>query len=216
MKEKTSPSECTRCGTCCKKGGPAFHHEDMELIEKGIILIKYLYTIRKGEPAYDNVRGCLLPVTSDIIKIKSRKNIRSCIFFDERENNCTIYENRPAECRAMKCWDTQEIESIYSQNRLTRKELLSDIKGLWELVETHESRCDYEKVGNLVNLLDERQEDDAARMLGEMLRYDTDIRSLVVEKSSIDPGMTDFLFGQPLTETIRRFGLSKSQKINDS
>jgi Fe-S-cluster containining protein len=35
-------TKCIRCGTCCKKGGPSFHLEDKMLIEKGIILSKYL------------------------------------------------------------------------------------------------------------------------------------------------------------------------------
>jgi len=70
MKSDNSISECKRCGTCCKKGGPCFHVEDKMLIEKGVILIKYLYNIRKGESAYDNIKGCLIPVTSELIKIK--------------------------------------------------------------------------------------------------------------------------------------------------
>ena len=53
--EREPISECVRCGTCCGKGGPAFHHEDKMLIEQGIILSKHLYTIRAGEPVYDNV-----------------------------------------------------------------------------------------------------------------------------------------------------------------
>lgn len=77
-------SECIRCGTCCKKGGPSFHSQDKILIEKGIILLKYLFTIRKGEPACDNVKGNLFFVPSDIIKIKSRTNSRSCIFSTQK------------------------------------------------------------------------------------------------------------------------------------
>lgn len=193
--------KCTRCGTCCKKGGPSFHLEDKSLIEDGMILLKSLYTIRKGEPAYDNVKECLMPVSSDIIKIKGRKNRWTCIFFDENENACTIYENRPLECRILACWDTREIEQIYSQNRLTRKELLSNIKGLRELVEEHQSRCDYDKIRHVVKALSGDGRKEAAESLSDMLQYDADIRELVVEKSGIDPEITNFLFGRPLTET---------------
>lgn len=112
-----SVSECIRCGSCCKKGGPSFHKADKHLIEKGIIQLKYLYTIREGELAYDNVRQCLIAPEGDIIKIKEDKNSRACVFFEERGNRCGIYENRPEECRALKCWDTREIEAIYSKNR---------------------------------------------------------------------------------------------------
>ncbi|MGD8449723.1 MAG: YkgJ family cysteine cluster protein, partial [Desulfobacterales bacterium] len=90
-------TQCLRCGTCCKKGGPSFHLEDKILIEKGIILSKYLYTIRKGELFYDNIKECILPAVSDIIKIKGQEESWTCIFFNEKESACTIYDNRPLE-----------------------------------------------------------------------------------------------------------------------
>jgi len=67
-KQNARITECIRCGTCCKKGGPSFHLADKHLIDKGIILSKYLFTIRKGELAYDNVRQELLPLSSELIK----------------------------------------------------------------------------------------------------------------------------------------------------
>ena len=192
-------SECIRCGTCCKKGGPSFHHKDRMLIEKGVILSEYLYTIRKGEMVYDNIRECILPTDSDIIKIKSRKSSRACLFFDETESRCEIYGNRPTECRVLKCWDTREIERIYAENRLIRKDLMGNISGLWELIEAHQFRCDYEQIRRLVKDSETGQKNEA---LKECFRYDVHIRELVVEKSGIDPEMTDFLFGRPLTETV--------------
>ena len=136
--------ECTRCGTCCKKGGPSFHLEDKILIEKGLIPSKYIYTIRKGERSYDNVKECFLPASSDILKLKGQKDSWTCVFFNEVNNNCTIYEHRPIECKVLKCWDTREIEEIYSKNRLTRQDLISSVEGLWELVEEHQKRCSYD------------------------------------------------------------------------
>ena len=44
--------------------------------------------------------------------------------------------------------------------------------------------------------------------LPEMIRYDSQFRVLVTEKSGIDPEMTDFLFGRPLMETVRAFGVT--------
>ena len=93
----TSGSECIRCGTCCEKGGPAFHQEDRCLIEKGQIPSRYLFTIRKGEFAYDNVKERLVPVESDIIKIKGKEDTWTCIFFDEENKQCSIYHDRPLD-----------------------------------------------------------------------------------------------------------------------
>jgi Fe-S-cluster containining protein len=199
-------TECIRCGTCCKKGGPSFHLEDKVLIEKGIILSKYLYTIREGELCYDNVKESILPAASDIIKIKGQKDSVTCIFFNEKENECTIYDNRPVECRALKCWDTREIENIYSKNRLTRKDLISTIEGLWDLVEDHQRRCSYEVFKFFIDALNKDKKDEALKGIFDIIEYDAQIRELVVQKGYLDPEMTDFIFGRPITETIRMYG----------
>jgi len=208
-------TECIRCGTCCKKGGPSFHLEDKVLIEKGIILSKYLYTIREGELCYDNVKKSILPAASDILKIKGQKDSLTCIFFNEKENECTIYDNRPLECRALKCWDTREIERIYSKNRLTRKDLISPIEGLWDLIEDHQNRCSYETFKLFIDALNKDKKDEVLNGILDIIKYDAQIRELVVQKGSLDPEMTDFIFGRPITETIRIYGF-KIIKQNDN
>jgi Fe-S-cluster containining protein len=199
-------TDCKRCGICCKKGGPSFHHIDKPLIENGVIHSKYLYTLRKGEYAYDNVRACLLPVPCDIIKLKGKLNTWICVFFEPEGNVCRIYENRPLECRALKCWDTHELESIYAKNRLTRKDLVAEIKGLWELIEDHQRRCDYIKINKLVRALRGSQKSSAHRQLVEIIKYDGELRKLVVSQGGLDVEILDFLFGRPLIKTIENFG----------
>jgi len=205
IKQNASITECIRCGTCCEKGGPSFHLADKDLIDKGIILTKYLFTIRKGELAYDNVRQELLPLSSELIKIKGKNNSSACIFFNESEKQCQIYKNRPVECKALKCWDTREIEKIYSKNRLTRKDLLFDVEGLWELIKDHQSRCSYEKIKKILQKQDHSKNAIQKEIL-EIIRYDTQIRHLVVEKGGMDSEILDFLFGRPLKVTIKSFG----------
>ncbi len=212
IKSATTITECIRCGTCCKKGGPSFHDEDKMLIGKGIILTKYLYTIRKGELSYDNVKECLLPATSDIIKIKGQKNSWACVFFNEEKNECTIYDNRPLECRVLKCWDTREIEKVYSKNRLTRIDLMATIEGLWDLIEDHQKRCSYDKLKRFVDSLNSNKKDKALKGILDIIEYDTRIRELVVQKGGLDTDITDFLFGRPITETIRMYNLKVEQE----
>jgi Fe-S-cluster containining protein len=207
-KPAQSTPECKRCGTCCTKGGPAFHYADKALIEDGVIHSKYLYTIRKGEWAYNNVRRCLEAVSSDIIKIKEKNNSWTCIFFDEAQSACAIYENRPSECRILKCWDTRELEGLYAKKRLTRQDLVSEIEGLWSLIKDHQQRCDYEIIQKLVNAINSDAGDVKARLkLVEIMKFDTEIRKLVVSTAGLEPEMLDFLFGRPLTRTIKRMGL---------
>jgi Fe-S-cluster containining protein len=215
IKQDPGITECRRCGTCCKKGGPSFHLEDKILIEKGIILSKYLYTIREQELCYDNVKDSISPAASDIIKIKAQKDSLACIFFNERENECAVYDNRPLECRALKCWDTREIEKIYSKNRLARKDLLSNVEGLWGLVEDHQKRCSYEKLTLFIDILKKDKKDAALKDILDIIEYDAQIRELVVQKGGLDPEMTDFIFGRPITETIKIYGF-KIKKQDDN
>jgi Fe-S-cluster containining protein len=200
-------SECRRCGTCCKKGGPSFHRADKALIEKGVIRAKYLYTIRQGEMAYDNVRQCLEPVSSDVIKLKGKADGWTCIFFDEKQNACTIYENRPIECRSLKCWDTQALEDLYAKKRLKREDLIADIEGLWGIIKDHQARCNYETIQKLVNAINSDRGGQARQKLAGIIQFDIEIRKLVVSQGGLDVEMLDFLFGRPLKQTLKNFGI---------
>ncbi len=203
---------CRRCGTCCKKGGPSFHQADKALIETGVIPSGCLYTIRKGEMAYDNVRQCLEPAESDIIKIKGRGTSWTCLFFDDAQTACTIYEDRPIECRALKCWDTAELEALYTQKRLKREDLLADIEGLWDLIKDHQERCNYDTIHTLLKTLNSDRAGDVRQKLVELIQFDNEIRKLVVSRGGLDADMLDFLFGRPLHRTLKSFGLRVVQK----
>lgn len=208
--QPTSPiTECRRCGTCCRKGGPTLHLEDQELVESGIIELKQLLTIRQGEPAFDNITGVVAPAVTDIIKIKGvSEGSDICRLYDADTKGCGIYGQRPAECRALKCWDIREIEMLYNCRRLTRRHLLSSVDGLWDLVQEHQARCDYSHVAELasqVKLVHPRPESE--KMLLGMIRYDENIRQLTCERAGLAPEMLPFLFGRPLSFTIRMFQL---------
>lgn len=201
--ENSNLSECARCGTCCKKGGPALHDEDKQIIDQGGIPLTSLYTIRKGELARDNVNDRLICLTEEIIKIKSRPDSSVCMYFNDANMSCGIYDDRPMECRTLECWNTDKIAAIYAQDRLTRALVLEKTDWLKDLVKTHESECDLDRIQNLVNDR-EAGDTDATFALTKMINYDFHLRSVVTEKGNIAPEMLDFLFGRPLNEIIRR------------
>ena len=213
MKNETIPdekiTECRRCGTCCRKSGPGLHLEDQVLVESGKIPLKYLFTIRQGEPAFDNVSRVIAPAVTDIIKIQEVSDGRDvCAFYDPSQRGCSIYPDRPAECRALKCWDTEEIERIYSCRRLTRRHLLSRVEGLWDLVQEHQERCDYGYIAELAAQLKQQHAPEAPHAeLLKLIRYDDSLRQVTRERSKIDPRMLLFLFGRPLSLTIGMFEL---------
>ena len=211
MKSNRAISECQRCGVCCEKGGPAFHQTDKPLVESGTILSKYLFTIREGEPAHENIKGGMTRVPSDIIKIKGKGDTWRCIFLDEKDRSCQIYEKRPLECQMLKCWNTSDIEKIYLKDLITRKDLISEIKGLWELVEDHQKRCDYGLLEALINDYKDDKTREEEEQIIEMIRYDVHLRELIVKKGNMDREMLDFLFGRPMLKTISMFGLIVQQ-----
>ncbi len=207
MSENQIFSKCQRCGTCCKKGGPALHIEDKQIIDRGGIPLASLYTLRKGELARDNVTESLICLAAEIIKIKSLPDAAVCMYFNDADMSCSIYDNRPVECRTLECWNTAKIVAIYSENRLTRASVLEQVDWLKDLVQTHESECDLDRIQDLVN--DRESGDaDAASALMEMINYDFHLRNIVTEKGNIAPDMLDFLFGRPLNEIIScQFGV---------
>jgi len=199
MKPTPSPlSTCSRCGTCCRKGGPALHQEDRGRVEQGVIHTRHLYTIRKGEWAADPVQGGLIRVDGDIIKIKGRGGTWACRFLDDRTGTCHIYDDRPLECRLLECRDTARFEQAYRRGRLSRRDLLADVKGLWELIEDHERRCDVDGLRRLLECRSGRGRAGAERELAGMLHYDAEIRRLMVAQGGLEVEMLDFLLGRPV------------------
>ena len=206
QKRQESRTECIRCGTCCEKGGPALHVEDKPLVMAGSIHTRHLYTIRKGERVHDSVLNCLIPASSDIIKIKGKDRSWECVFFQSADKTCGIYEQRPQECRILKCWDTRAIESYYHNTRLTRQDLLAEMTDLWELIQLHEENCSHELINTAIHSLDGNSRHQASETIIAAVQYDQAIRQLVIEKVQVTEDMLDFLFGRPLRQTLKTAG----------
>lgn len=185
------------------------------MIVKGQIPSRDLFTLRRGEMTYDNVREQWRPAYTDIIRIKAKAGSRACRFYSD-EQGCTIYPHRPQECRVLKCWDPAEVMELYERDRLTRRDLLADIPHLWELVTAHENRCGYVHIRELATAVREARDEAAGSELAEIIGYDRHFRQLAVEKGGIDPEILDFLLGRPLSDAIYGFGLRllpKSDRI---
>lgn len=183
--------------------------EDREKVDSGKIPLKNLFTIRDGEPAYDNIRARVAPAPTDIIKIKGASETdATCRFLDQGQAICTIYDHRPIECRLLTCWDTGAVVAVYDKDRLTRSQLLAKFPGLIDLVTEHQARCDYRRVGQWAARIRQGGEvAQAVESLLELIRFDQSLRKVTVERSRLDPEMLEFLFGRPLYLTIRLFRL---------
>ena len=203
----TSDQTCRQCGTCCRKGGPALHQADRHLVTEGLIPAADLYTIRTGEPVRDNVAGRLSYANADIIKIKGHDDGWCCRFLEKKSDRCTIYDRRPVECQALQCWDTRAIEVLYDRERLTRKDVLEGVEGLWELIRDHDRRCAYPIIRNQAGRLSGAAAEQTAALdiITEMVKYDESLRKLLAENGHAPETMLDFLLGRPLTATLHGF-----------
>ena len=81
-------------------------------MREGHIGTEHLITIRKGELAYNPASETLQPVPQELVKIAGKGRGWECLFIDNAASSCMIYEQRPLECRILKCWDTSELLSV--------------------------------------------------------------------------------------------------------
>ena len=178
---------------------------DVSLIYDGFIERGNLYTIRLGELVRDNIRGELKVTDKEIIKIKEKKDGKGCIYYDEKAKACTIYEYRPIQCRALACWDESEFMRVYARPKLGRRDIIRD-RVLLGLMAEHDKRCAYLELDRRVRQI-EKEGEKAVESILELLKFDHNLRLLILKKLGIDSAEMDFILGRPFVETITMFGL---------
>jgi Fe-S-cluster containining protein len=207
---KYSPSiprhrtDCRRCGTCCIKDGPVLHLEDRDLVASGRLPLRALVTLRKGEAVRDPRDHRLLWAGSEMIKLKGTGKAWTCVLYDARRKRCTSYENRPAECRAMACWETAEIEKVMDRPFLSRADLLTGEP--LDLFREHEQQCDCGRIRQLADAV-RAGKPKAAEQLSLLIRFDRAFREVAVETGAVDAEHLDFFFGRSLSIILSGFGL---------
>ena len=200
-----SRDHCIRCGECCLGGGPTLQAEDLDLIKGGSIKKGSLYTVRKGELIRDNINEEMRIASEELIKIKERPGGKGgCIFYDEGEKACTIYAQRPIQCSALTCWDTNKFMDVFRGKKLGRKDIV-DNPVLLGLMEEHEKRCSYARLERYVKQIKADGEKAVNKIL-DILKFDYEFRPFMMRKLGLNPEDLDFLFGRPLTKTITMFG----------
>ncbi len=204
--------ECKRCSECCKTGGPSLQLKDAELLKNGALTYKDIYTIREGELVYNNISNELVAIDYELVKMKEKDNSRICIFLKEDENECTIYDNRPIQCREQECWNPSKLERAFLEEKLTREHLIKGNNTLIDIIERHDEKCSYSMVNELFKRVQDGE--DLVGDILEVLQYDTYIRPSLEEKMGIPTEYIPLLLGRPLTDTIEMFGY-KVEKDED-
>ena len=198
-------THCIRCGECCLRSSPSLQLTDAPLVYESVIKRSDLYSVRVGELVQDNIRDELKVTDTELIKVREKESGGGCIFYDDAEKACTIYEHRPVQCKALACWDESEFMRVYAKPKAGRKEIIHD-QTLLRLIDEHEKRCAYAQLDNCVKKIESDGEKAVEKIL-EILKFDHDIRCLIPEKLGVDSDEMDLILGRPLTETIIMFGL---------
>lgn len=195
---------CRRCGQCCLKGGPALHADDADLLP-GTLGLHQLCTFRAGELVFDQPQGRVLPLVTEMVKIKGLGDGRSaglggwaCLLYDGRARACGIHERRPAECRALFCEDTRALAAMYAEDRLTRAGLLGEGHPALAVMAEHEALVPVARIALLAQELREGGESarDAAGELVAMAEADAAFRRLFAERIGVTPEYHDFFLGR--------------------
>lgn len=198
---------CERCGSCCLKGGPALHAKDLRLFEEGVLDYRQVYTLRAGELVQEQIKGGLAPLRAEIVKIAGVGDNRwTCVVYDNDEHACTIYDERPEECRTFNCWAPEDLEEMYEKDRLTRADIVPQGSALAQLIAEHEAEVPYAELEPLAYAFQDGDE-QAGEQLVDKIIWDAAFRSAFAEKTEATPEEMNFLFGRPLTKTIAQYNL---------
>ncbi len=201
--------ECYQCGNCCKEGGPALHTGDIELVRNGDIPVSSLITIRKGELGLHPVSGKVQPVAVELVKIVGTGRQWVCCYFSA-ENGCTVYEKRPLACRALKCWNTEEITGLVEKDTLNRIDLLEEDDPIIPVIQEHERVCpcvDLQAVRTGSGLLTGKLKKDIEKRVRADLRF----RARVISDFQLKVSEELFYFGRPLFQLLQQLGVRVSE-----
>lgn len=185
---------CKQCGTCCRKGGPALHANDLNLLKKKIIPITTLVSLREGEPVFSPLSGTIEPAEKELVKL-SATNSWCCPFLQTDKNQCSIYQHRPVECKLLKCWDTAGITEIIFQNVLNRWDIIDSDNPLWQLIKLHDKECAF---GML-------QETKSETKKEQIIARDLALREQAINKFNISLQEELFYFGRPMFKSLDFF-----------
>lgn len=195
---------CVQCGICCKQASPTLEQDDLEMLREEKIPWDQLYTVRVGEPA-KSPAGKPMILQEERIKVRTKPGTRECVFYDAEQSACTIYHDRPLQCRAQACWDPSQAEELQELAHLTRRNLFGQVKTLNQLLDEHDAKCSFDTLADAFDILAKTEGRDVEPVL-DVLAYDEHVRAFTVNELNFPQRMLDLLFGRSLSLRARLFG----------
>lgn len=156
----------------------------------------------------------LLPV--EMIKIRTVDEGNACMLYNAAAKSCSIYDHRPVECAALKCWDTAEIESMFLKELLSRRALFNRSGTLLQLVDAYEKAIPVEDIFAFCNASFSDDVVEKAKVHEHMelvTRIDSQFRKQACETLGLEQDDLAFYFGSPADEIFGRI-MSLKKKDN--
>ena len=208
---RTDRTGCVLCGDCCRQGSPTLHDEDLEILAREVISRQQLVTLRKGEPVYSPYEEKPVYLREERIKIRERPGTRECVFLDAEKSRCTIYADRPVQCRAQACWDPAPAREVAARPCLTRRDLFRDAEVVLELLDEHDTRCSFEKLEGVFDRLHKSGGESIDEVI-DTLAFEDHFRSFVAERLSLSEEVLELLFGRSFSSMVGLFGFRVEKK----
>ena len=196
---------CVGCGECCRMASPTLHAEDLPLLKGGKIPWERLITLRKGEPVRSPFDGKPFILSEERIKVAEKQGSRGCVFLDSEANRCSIYTDRPLQCRAQACWDPIPARDAAELPFLLRRHIFEGIDLLLEVIAEHESRCGFQSLSEAFEELGRSKGENVGEVL-DLLSYEEHFRRFVSDKFKIPPQYLDLLLGRSFGDMAALFG----------
>ena len=204
---------CKQCGKCCEQGGPALHTQDVKLLENGGIPVSSLITLRKGELALNPKTNQVQGLSVELVKLIGSGRTWNCVYYDG-DTGCTIYDRRPYACKALKCWDTEEILALVEKDTLDRVMILGEDHTMIPIIAEHERICpcaDLEYLKNNYKKISDSEKKDVERRV----RHDLRFRSRIIKDFNLKLNEELFYFGRPLFQLLQPLGVKVSEIQNE-
>ena len=202
--DRTLP-ECVQCGECCTMGSPTLVSGDLVHLQDDKIPWNQLIALRMGEPAHSPYTGETIYLEEERIKIREKPGTQECVFYESDTFLCTIYDNRPAQCRSQECWDPRPGLNLASAPLLNRRELFGDIDTLRTLIDEHDEKCSFRKIESAFEKLKETGGENIDEVI-EILGYEEHFRTFIADNLKIPADTLDLIFGKSLVDFVELFG----------
>lgn len=199
---------CIRCGECCESASPALLLGEVGLVREGGPFYGRAYTIRAGEPVYDHRLGHPVPAPLELIKPLETET--GCQAYDADEG-CTVYDDRPDQCRALACWEEGEPGPEFDGPFLNREILFGTDRPedqlRMEYVRAHQRKCPSE---GLVDLAEEAAKEIRASFtrLQEIVAFDLHTRYFAKTREHLSDEEMDLVLGRPVALIIEPLGFT--------